>query len=296
MSGGSAIRSFLTVVKQHKAAAFKTIRVLFFLACCVLIWNYIRQNPEAIGRMASASHRSGFYQWLVPVLLLAPLNWYLESEKFRLLVTRLSPIGRLNSFRAYLTGTAVSLFTPNRSGEFAGKVLYLPPAHRAEGALLAIVGSTAQLLVTIQAGCVALPLLYNSTNLVLMLVLAGLAGSLLWFFLPEIAKAITHVRLPNSIRSAIAALTQVTYIQRSSVWALSVLRYMVFCLQQLLLFRVFGAESDPQVLLPLIASVYLVSSLVPNIGIAELAFRNAISLYLYADAGIDMATVYTVTT
>jgi hypothetical protein len=296
MTGGSAIRSFFLVVKQHKAAVFKTFHVLFFLACCALIWNYIRQNQASFGRIASAAGESGFYRWLVPVIVLAPFNWFLEAEKFRLLVKRLSPIGRLNSFRAFLTGTAVSLFTPNRSGEFAGKILYLPSAHRAEGALLAIVGSTAQLLVTIQAGCVSFPLLFDSSSLLLLVLLIGVGGSLLWFFLPEIANSTTGVRLPASWRPAIAALGQVSFTERGSVWGLSVVRYIVFCLQQILLFGAFGANCDPQVLFPLIASVYLVSSIVPNIGIAELAVRNAVSLYLYADAGIDMATVFTVTT
>ena len=296
MTGGSAIRSFLSVVKQHKAAVFKTFHVLFFLACCALIWNYTRQNQASFGRIALAAGESGFYRWFIPVLLLAPLNWFLEAEKFRLLVKRLSPLGRLNSFRAHLTGTAVSLFTPNRSGEFAGKILYLPPACRAEGALLAIVCSTAQLLVTIQAGCVSLPLLFSAIGLVPLVLLLGAGGSVLWFFLPEIANATTRIRLPASWRPAMATLGQVSYTQRGSVWGLSVVRYIVFCLQQILLFGAFGANSDPQVLFPLIASVYLVSSIVPNIGIAELAVRNAVSIYLYADAGIDMATVVTVTT
>ena len=91
------------------------------------------------------------------VFFLMILNWMIEAQKWKYLIQFEEPVSFARAFRGVLTGTAISFFTPNRVGEFAGRILVLKPEHRIRGALATLVGSVSQLLVTILTGLLALP-------------------------------------------------------------------------------------------------------------------------------------------
>ena len=47
-----------------------------------------------------------------------PVNWFAESYKWQLLVNPIENIGFKAAVFAVLSGLAVAMFTPNRSGDF----------------------------------------------------------------------------------------------------------------------------------------------------------------------------------
>ena len=58
----------------------------------------------------------------------------------------------LNSFKSILAGITISIFTPNRTGEVIGKVVYLDLHEKMKAALLNFSGSMAQMICTSLAG------------------------------------------------------------------------------------------------------------------------------------------------
>ncbi|MFM1746247.1 MAG: hypothetical protein RLZZ630_2184, partial [Bacteroidota bacterium] len=146
---------FFKFYSRNRDRISRLIRWIFFLLSCAFIYWHFQEEDYIWSDSSVWSKIRSSWMWIAFALLLAPINWLIESEKFRMLIRPIHRLDIFTSYRAYLTGTSVSLFTPNRSGEFAGKILYLPAEHRASGALLAMVGSTAQLLVTMQAGLIA---------------------------------------------------------------------------------------------------------------------------------------------
>ena len=64
--------------------------------------------------------------FLAAVLLLMPLNWMLEVRKWQVLSSNSVQLSFNDSLKAVLAGLNTGFITPNRIGEFAGRILFLP--------------------------------------------------------------------------------------------------------------------------------------------------------------------------
>ena len=95
------------------------------------------------------------------VILMMFLNWFLESLKWRFLISKIEKVSIQRSIRAVFSGITVSAFTPNRVGEYGGRVFCLEKADRIQGVLITVIGSIAQLLTTIIFGLIGILLLPN---------------------------------------------------------------------------------------------------------------------------------------
>ena len=90
------------------------------------------------------------------VILMMFLNWFLESLKWRFLISKIERISIKRSIRAVFSGITVSAFTPNRVGEYGGRVFCLEKADRIQGVLITVIGSMAQLVTTIVFGLIGI--------------------------------------------------------------------------------------------------------------------------------------------
>ena len=98
---------------------------------------------------------------LVLVFLMMFLNWLIEAIKWKFLIAKIEKVSILTSLRAVFSGITVSVFTPNRIGEYGGRVFCLEKADRIQGVLITILGSMAQLLTTIFFGSMGILFLNN---------------------------------------------------------------------------------------------------------------------------------------
>lgn len=100
--------------------------------------------------------------YLFAALLLMPLNWLLETAKWRqLLLTDWRP-GWKASVKAVLAGISVSLATPNRIGEYGGRALLAPAAQTANVVVSSLLGSLCQWIVFLGCGWPALWLILGA--------------------------------------------------------------------------------------------------------------------------------------
>ena len=90
------------------------------------------------------------------VIFLMLINWGIETLKWKFLIKKIEKIRYFKAYLAVLTGVAVSSFTPNRIGDYLGRVFILEKANRIEGVLITIIGSLSQFLVTIIIGTISL--------------------------------------------------------------------------------------------------------------------------------------------
>ena len=140
------------------------------------------------------------------VLLLMVANWSIESVKWRILVKHLEIISFLTSLKAVLSGVTVSIFTPNRVGEFGGRIFVLRKKNRVPAIFATIVGSFSQLIITIAVGIISLILFfilfpekvidikYNNHIFIILLVLISAFVIYIYFNIDKFSKYI--IRLP----------------------------------------------------------------------------------------------------
>ncbi len=215
-------------------------------------------------------------------------NWGLETRKWQLVVGRVQHLTFLQSAKAVFTGTTLGFFTPNRIGEYMGRILYLDEGKRIKAFSLTIVCSMGQLLVTWWAGIGGILYLqtYGNTELlhtfaglwmkiVLYSAIAGaviltlfyfrLAGLVRWFEkIPRLQKPVSYIRVLDSLNATILF----------RILSLSVLRYSVFMGQYYLLFDVFDVHVTAAQVVGSVSVIFLVLSIVPTIAvITELGVR-----------------------
>ena len=90
------------------------------------------------------------------VIFLMPINWALETKKWLKLMERIEVLPFGKAFKAILAGLTFSLFTPNRIGEYGGRILMVSDGNRVKSVFATLVGSFSQWIVLFCSGFLGL--------------------------------------------------------------------------------------------------------------------------------------------
>jgi Lysylphosphatidylglycerol synthase TM region len=284
---------------------------VFFLILTWSLYNQIRNQPDLSQRWTQiAGGWNSWKFWLVLFLML--VNWGIESLKWQLLINHVQRFSFGRAFKSVLSGCSVTMLTPNRIGEYGGRILYVAEENRIKAISLSLVGSISQLLVTMVMGCFGLLYLrYLSHNIsnaltvlpefwgdVLIYLSIGITFLLLLFYLrlgwlvrtmerlPSLQKAVNHIRVLDEFDNK--HLVQILF--------LSFIRYLVFVLQYVLMLQIMQIEIPVVLCFWLMTVFYLVMAVAPSFGFIELPVRVSASwvifkLYTTNELGIGTASL-----
>lgn len=267
-------------------------------------------------RLAKQGDLRGFaevFQGRDPAMLLGPLgvllslmfvNWGLESLKWRMLVRGIEPVSFGEAFKATIAGTSIGMITPNRVGEFVGRVLFLAPENRIPASFATAVGSIAQFVIT---------LVFGTLGLITLIMTAQADGaapqSVAWIALCAVV-AFSTVLLyfnPDLLRAVVARLPVVRKWERHAavlegfrsrllliVLLFSALRYLVFTVQFAIILQVLAGVgiNDSLMAIPV---AFLFSTLIPTVMLTELGVRGSVAVALISpelayDKGVFLAS------
>ncbi len=287
----------------------RTLLVLFrwgvFLLACAFLYAQLSAPKGTAALDALLALPRPFLWWaqLVGIMVLMVVNWGIESYKWRWLMRPVERIGRRQAFLATVAGTSVSLITPNRTGEFVGRVLFLAPENRVAGAFATALGGIAQFVVTLVVGGASLavmhvaglalpwPMGWSSTALVSLTALVTV-GALVLYFQPGILRQmLLSIPFLRRMERTSAVLNGYQHDELMHVLVLSAVRYMVFSLQfvwALGLFESGVATGEAMLAVPVI---YLVATVVPTVLLTELGVRGSASVGLLVPLGAAAAPV-----
>jgi hypothetical protein len=239
---------------------------------------------------------TGAQSWKIYLaLLLVPLNWGLEARKWQVLIKPVESISFFNAFKAVLAGLAFSMNTPNRIGEYGGRVLYVHEGHRWKALSLTIIGSFSQLIVTLSVGAGGLLFLLTDPATA-----AGIAGYYIWIrvllYGTLVVTAILFllyfrlgqiIKWAEKIPKACSFLQHITVIEDLPVTillrtiGLSLARYIIFVFQYILLMQLFAVEVGIWHSFWLISILYLILAVIPTVALAEIVIRGQVSIMLF---------------
>jgi len=263
---------------------------------------YKRNLEEIYHSFLDGFNHGWFINMLILVIILMILNWAVETSKWKYLINKIEFVSWNRCFKAVLTGVAVSSFTPNRVGDYFGRVFILEKANRIEGIFITIVGSMSQLLVTFTVGtsCIYFMfLVYPET----LLSYFKIPGYLYTYFLWGGAILIVGINIlvillflnislllslasrfkgkfVERFRSYIHILSAYTFRELLIVIFFSLLRFVIFSTQMYLLLRMFSVELPYLHGVIIIAVIFFVMTMIPTVAITELGIRGSVSLFL----------------
>ena len=151
--------------------------------------------------------------WLIGLaVVLMPVCWLFEAAKWRMLMGPVLKMNLREALRAVLGGISISLFTPNRIGEYGGRVLFVPSKYNWWAVIATLVGSFAQNLVNIAIGLagVMIFLLFMPevpfafrTGLGVLVVISLCVAITIYFFMPSVGRYSQRINIPKWLRKAV---------------------------------------------------------------------------------------------
>lgn len=257
---------------------------------------YRKDLKSIIEYFPELSSSGQFYFYLIFAIVLFPVNQLLEAVKWKYLIGKLEKISLWTATKAILTGISVSMFMPNRIGDYLGRVFVLKTANRLQAVLATIIGSMAQLLTTLIYGCLAVLFFfpwYRSLDdqlnlwvywgLVLMIVIVLFIAVFAYLNFASFSDIIKRVsgRFYERIKkySEVFALYSVNNLLL--VLLISAIRYVVFSFQFYLLLKAFQVPVNYYSAIVLIGLIYLLMTIIPTIALTELGVRGSVSLFIF---------------
>lgn len=223
---------------------------------------------------------------LATVLVLC--NWGLEARKWQVLISSFENISWLRSLQSILTGVAIGIFTPNRVGEFTGRIFFLKKTDKVAASLKSFFGSFVQLMITILAGCIAI-VFYVQKNYSHAVPLQSFLdpqkkGDLLILILFILLLIVFVFRLPYFIKwkHHLIKFFKIPRAEFLQVVFLSAIRYFVFALQFYLILLALGMEIEFGSAFILIAITFLITSAIPTFVLTEIVVRSAVAVSVFA--------------
>lgn len=292
----------------------KNIKIIFnyvlgpivFVILAFSIYRQIQRQPDWEVSVMQLKHALGSnLKWLIlPVVLLMLVNWGLEARKWQLALANLQQLSFWTAFKATFTGSTMASFTPNRTGEYVGRILYVEEGKRLQAVSLTFICSMAQLQVTLYAGLAGLWLFTKSfgsiinepqstimwMNVLFYVVLAAAAVLTLFYFRLAWLIRVIHRWTGNAkIMRYVAVLEDCNATILLRILSLSGVRYLVFTLQYYLLFMLFGVDVNWWQTLQSVSVLFLVLAILPS-------FTFLTDLGIRWKAGIEIVQLYSTNT
>ena len=283
----------------------KNIKIFlnYFLGPALFLWlsysiyNQVKHQPDLKTSWIKIkqSLQSTEIWDLAIVIFLMIINWSIEALKWKISIQKVQPVSFSRSFSAILSGVSFSVSTPNRIGEYLGRILYIEEGNRLRAISLTIVSSISQLIITLFAGSVGLFFIRKNIEtgntmqgldsfwlqvlqygvIIVLLILTGI-----YFRLSLLINLVDKLRNNNRYSWLVSSLKDIDATLLLKLLSLSAIRYVVFVVQYFLLFRLFEVNAGWWECFWAVSVIFLVLAIIPTFAIAELGLRGNVSLKL----------------
>ncbi len=300
-------------MNSHWTFFFKIILVLLFAA---LLAHELDSGDKL--RSAWAAFRVQWaganVWWAATALALLPLNWGAETQKWRILLRVFSPaVSWGMALRGVLAGVSLAVFTPNRLGEFAGRVLLVPPEQRWRAATANVVSTLSQTLVVLAAGGLGLWWFMQQVlrpepfyaGAVAVLAVAGVAT--LFFFYFQIKLLIPVLRrlrwlrswrlqparwpwLRGQVRLLLRGVAVLGRFEQRTLWVVlgwAAFRYAVYSAQYFCLLQFFSIHTGFWGGLAGISTLFLLQTGIPLPPAMGLVARGSLAVQVWSQFGAN---------
>ncbi len=221
--------------------------------------------------------------WLLLLASLTFVNLYAEVRKW-LALLHAPQLTLLQGYKQVLSGMCSGFVTPNRIGDFAGRMAQMPPHLLMKAPAAAALGASIQGLVTLAFGAIGLlmyqmPPVLHSIRLHWMVGFGLVTAIILAVWLPSaLNRGLWHIRLQNSVTYFKQLKSRA--VRAAVKWA--ILRYIIFSTQFVLALYTFGYGGGLHQAYGGVFVLFFCQSFIPGPALGELGIREVLSVVLFA--------------
>lgn len=229
--------------------------------------------------------------WYGLVIALMPLVWALEAFKWRFALSKYVSISFWRSWRSVWYGIVAGQLTPNRIGEPIGRLALIDSDARGKAGFVAVWCSFAQQIATILFGLLSVVWWLSIDGYVVLP-----SGIPLWLIFVAIScwiglmlLGIVKVHWVARWFEGFGWVKKVLHGEKlvldfsvstfSIVQIISILRYLVFSTQYVILLGVFGVEANLMDLYAVVGLTYLFSSFIPSFSASDVGVKAGFAIW-----------------
>jgi len=225
---------------------------------------------------------------LVGALML--LNWGLEAVKWKRLLQSIENLSLWRSIESVFCGLTWAIFTPNRLGEYGGRVFFLSPKRRIIGVIAMAVGNIGQLVLTNVFGSIAVCLFVYRFNLLqpeLFLALCAFATVFCLFFLilffniKWLNGILLSIRWTRKYHRFYKVLARYKKVELLKILLFCLARYVVFSTQYFVMFYWLIPDLHPPDIVMMVCILLFVQSALPSLDIFDIGIRSVTALFFF---------------
>lgn len=217
------------------------------------------------------------------ILGFTTINWIIEAYKWQLSVRAIAPITILKALQQCLVGAATSIFTPAKLGDYAAKPLFYSPENRPKIIWLNTLNHMLQMLNTALFGLASLGILLahfpqvssviNSSTLVFFL--------LILLSITLIVLPVLHLKYQKLYKKLKVTLAVASTQLCLKLFALSMLRFLVFSAQFIALLYIFGNPLHLGWTFIISSAIYILNSMLPTPAMADGIVKSSLGVFLF---------------
>ncbi|MCX2740792.1 lysylphosphatidylglycerol synthase domain-containing protein [Pontibacter anaerobius] len=292
-------------IKLHKKFLLVLVKALVVVLTLFLLYQAIFTAPDTFlswGDILRKALQSPLRALFILTAVLIPVNWGFEARKWQLLGQKLEPISYWRAYRAVMVGLTLGFITPNRLGDYAGRVLELKSRQRLEAIGAIFIGRFCQLVATVLAGSVGLLYFilafgwqaYPGVSLSVFILLLALciAMLLLLYNAKAMVAVVAAIKPLRAFVPYLSSMGAYTSVEMTRLLWLSLGRYAVFLGQFILLLILFEVRLSPLQYLSGVSGAFFLKSVVPSVSLlSDLGVRELSAMYLFGLLGQERLQV-----
>ncbi len=230
--------------------------------------------------------------WVVlgVIMFLMLMNWGVEAIKWKQLIKQVEQISLWRAVESVFSGLTWAVFTPNRIGEYGGRVFFLSPKRRIIGVVAMAVGNISQLVLTNVIGALAVCVfMYRFVPLdpIFMAAICGLAVVFALFFIifyfniKWINGLLLAMRFTRKYKRFYAVLDRYKKRELLKILLFSLARYAIFTSQYLIVFLWLIPSLAVLDILLLVPILFFVQSTLPSLDLLDIGIRSVTALFFF---------------
>jgi len=257
------------------------------------IYHRIQKYNDSLHKFSVLVSKISYTQVVITVaaiLVLMLVNWVLEALKWRYLAHRLARLTVWQSIESVFCGLTWAIFTPNRFGEYGGRVMYLPNRRRVYGVFAMAVGSFGQNVVTNVLGAMGIvwfifswmhwspwlkagSVLFNIGFVAVMLTI--------YFNIKRVVSLLDRIKFLKKFRRFFDIMGTYSFRELLRIMGYCVARFFVFTFQYFLIIHLLIPQME---LLPMLLTLFLfffIQSAMPSQDIIDFGVRSVTADMLF---------------
>ena len=224
------------------------------------------------------------------VLALMLVNWGLEAVKWRRLIKPIEAITLWRAIESVFCGLTLAVFTPNRIGEYGGRVFFLSPKRRIVGVVAMAVGNIGQMVITNVIGAISLSIFIYSFNVLdyrlclAVFVMATVFCScflVFYFNINWLNKILLSIKYTRKYKKFYTILARYKKIELLKILLFCLTRYIVFSTEYFIMFNWLLPEISSWHVVMLVSILFFVQSSLPSLDLLDIGIRSVTALFFF---------------